>query len=318
MHMGGLPHLSDVPDLAAIFDAPTEPETAPEPTPELTPTTEPEIYTENPTQKDEKSTTDKFADEISIYPDRTEARKHYQEIAEKLNCSAALGYKAERRVKVWQQNKKTAKTATFKIGDGKNEEPETEDSPPLIFRAYEEQPPQKPVYEAPFNNPTAPYVSDMTPQLTEVIQHQAPKCLNHVFEMLNANGIGNGESFLDQQDSADLAVLLPIIVKKITGTEMSAETTENVALGTFAAQLTLKGIKNRVKNRPIKKQQEKERQPEPTPEPTPTAPEPKKDPIGYNQAIADERMMYENAKDEAAKNRLAFQDGKPRCLKDIP
>lgn len=216
-----------------------------------------------------KSAYQLFRERISQYPTKQEARKHYKEIAAELGVHVALGYKAEKKVKQWRTQKQSAKVPTFKIEQAEIDEAPTEETP--IYTPYEEptQTQQQPITQSQIEYSSAPFMTDVNEKLNEVIQHQAPKCLNHVFEILGSRtGLSEGsEQFLDKQDSADLAVLLPIVVKKVTGSQMNAETTENVALGVFTAQLTLKGIKNKLKGKPIKPEPKPE--PQQTPQPTP-------------------------------------------------
>lgn len=294
--------------LAQIFEESEAPKQDPieeTPTPEAPKQDPIEKTPQKPIDTEGKSAYRLFRERISQYASREEARKHYKEIAAELGVHVSLGYKAEKKVKQWRTQKQSAKVPTFSIPQEEIDEPTEPPEKTPIYTPFE-----APAQEAaeftpqPQQSYIQPSFTDVTEKLNEVIQHQAPKCLNHVFEILGSRtgiGTGDGEQFLDKQDSADLAILLPVVVKKVTGGTMNAETTENVAIGAFAAQLTLKGLKNKLKGQPVKKQPE----PEPKPEPNP---DPKPEPKQKTEVITEQKP--DNAQ-------IEFKDNRPKWEKQL-
>lgn len=150
--------MTEIPDLSNLFsDTPQEPDPEhAEQTQEQEQTREPEQtqkqeQTQEPEQTQDqegKSQTDQFADLLSKYGSPQEAKKHFTEIALKLGCSTALGYKALKRVKKWNKEGKSAKVPTFKIESAEIEAAPTEEETP-IYTPYEEPQTQQ-QKEAPF------------------------------------------------------------------------------------------------------------------------------------------------------------------------
>jgi hypothetical protein len=250
-----------------------------------------ETPTTQQTPKTEPSTAvDQFVKAIEGFSSREEARPHFAEIAEKIGCSPQLGYKAEKKIAKWKTKKTTAKPATFKIKDETQNIPApTEETPPDTMTQQQEPPQLPPQPTQPYNEPIAP---DELTQLKTVIEHQTAKTVNDALDLIGSKlGATGGEAFLDQQDSADLAILLPHIIADVTGSQMTPENTKKTAYGVFAAHLIVKGVKNRLNNPPQETPPTQPTQPANT---TPPQPQPQK------------------TQTSAAK------DGKPSWYKELP
>jgi len=252
--------MSDVPNHNAETEVEVtqEPEPTPEPTPQYIP--------------EPKSKTQDFKERLEQYADRETAKAHIKEIALKLRCKNALGYKALKLI-VFANEKgqpPPAQEPTARI-PVQAPEPfaETTETP---TEAQVTEPPPGLALEAPTPTeaPAHVAISPTVAKLEPILERSVKRLFNSVIEQ-----ISGAQETLTDQESRDTAILLPIMVFRLTKVNLSEDQFIDMTCVTHFGSIILKVVapklKALLKPKPEapepKTRNRKEAKPEPTPEP---------------------------------------------------
>jgi len=221
----------------------------------------------------------KWREALSVYSSADEARSHVKELSIANNWNKGTGYRAVGQIKKWKDERTTAKVPTFKINKVNIPAPavDTGEKQPISQPA----PYQPPTQPAQTYTPPASY--GLNPDYNSVIERQAGKAINNVLEIIAPRVGINGEDgtkFLDDDDTRDLGIVIPILLKKATGAQMTPEMQENAVLICYVGNLATKGIKNRMLNKPQNIAQQNT--PPPAPAPAEETAQPPTQPPAHN------------------------------------
>jgi len=225
------------------------------------PHVEPETQQPQPT----KTKLDQFIDALSQYPNIDEAKTHIKDIAKDLECAPSLGYKAIKRMKkrglgfaAGAKPQIEPKEATLKIPEVETEEiPETPEEPETIIVEEEQPTASTPEVIAP---------NDTMAKIMPIFERSIGRLFNQGIELLSGS-----KEVLSEQEAKDTAVLLPIIIFRLTKTELNEDQFIDATCITHFGAIVLRVVKTKIKEYKQRKKEEKEK---PVAVPPPAAAQP--------------------------------------------
>jgi len=206
-------------ELSSQTDEIEIPAQAPEPTPE----------------PEQKTKTQLFKEALEQYTDRETAKTHIKEIADKLQCRKSLGYKVLKDIvfKNEQGQPPPAQEPTARIPEQPPEPfPETPTEQPAEAQVTEPEP-YEPV--APTEAPAHVAISPTVAKLEPILERSVKRLFNSVIEQ-----ISGAQETLTDQESRDTAILLPIMVFRLTKVNLSEDQFIDMTCVTHFGSIILK------------------------------------------------------------------------------
>lgn len=226
---------------------------------EALPQVEPEAEQPQP----EKTKLDQFKDLLAQYPTAEDAKSHIKEIAKQLDCAPSLGYKAIKRIEKFGAPKHAAREPTVKIPEA-----EAEEIPEQPEEAEEITVEEEALAPAPEAAPT-----DTMAKLMPIFERAVGRLFNQGIELLSGS-----KEMLSEQEAKDTATLLPILIYRLTKTQLNEDQFIDATCVTHFGAIILRVIKTKVNEWRAKKKEEKVVQPPPAPAPEPEKPAEPKEP----------------------------------------
>jgi len=214
--------MSDVPNQEDVITLPEQP---PEPTPE-------------------KTKTQQFKEALEQYTDRETAKTHIKEIADKLQCRKSLGYKAIRDIvfKNEQGQPPPAQEPTARIPEQPPEQfAETPTEQPAEAQVTE-TPQEFPALQASTEAPAHVAISPTVQKLEPILERSVKRLFNSMIEQ-----ISGAQETLTEQESRDTAILLPIMVFRLTKVNLSEDQFIDMTCVTHFGSIILKVAAPRLK-----------------------------------------------------------------------
>lgn len=205
---------------------------------------QPETAEPQPPQP-EKTKLEQFKDLLAQYPSIEEAKSHIKDIAKQLDCAPSLGYKAIKRIEKFGAPKSQAKEPTLKIPAAQEEEIPAEEEEIVV----EEE------------APTAPAAPTTTmDKILPIFERAIGRLFNQGIELISGS-----KEYLSDEEAQDTATLLPIIIYRLTKTELNEDQFIDATCITHFGAIVLRVVKVKVNEWRAKKKEEKIVQ-EPKPE----------------------------------------------------
>lgn len=249
--------------------------------------------TEPTPQPAEKTKSQLFKEALEKYSDRETAKTHMKEIADRLQCRKSLGYKVIKDI-VFPNEKGQAPPATeptARIPEATPEPlPETPEPTPTDQAPAQAQITETPQEIQPLETPAEisahVTVSPTVQKLEPILERSISRLFNSAIEQLSG-----AKQALTDQEAKDTAILLPIMLYRLTKTNLSEDQFIDLTCVTHFGSIVLKVVapklKEWFKRTPEKPRNRKPEKPETdpsqqqlpveplAPEPTPeiTAPE---------------------------------------------
>jgi hypothetical protein len=221
----------------------------------------PHVEPEPEQPQPEKTKLDQFKELLAQYPTAEEAKTHIKEIAKKLDCAPSLGYKAVKRIEKFGAPKHKPKEPTVKIPEAKPEAiPEPEEEEVEEIEVEEEAPAERPA--------ELPPTSTME-KLMPIFERAVGRLFNQTIELVSGS-----KEMLSEQEAKDTATLLPILLYRMTKTQLNEDQFIDATCITHFGAIVVRVIKTKVNEWRAKKEKEKIVQPPPTPTPEPEPPKP--------------------------------------------
>lgn len=194
--------------------------------------------------KPQKTKTEMFQEELSQYPDKETAKSHIAELAEKLDCSKGLGYKAIKRIdfgEVKREQELRAKEATIKIAEGK-EEP-LEEEPEEVEELEGEELEGEEFEPEEGEELERPELDAMT-TLQPVLMRSLERIFNNAIDMVSGM-----EETLTSQESKDTAILLPFLIYRITKQKLTEDNFIDMTTVCHFGSIIVKVVNKKLKER---------------------------------------------------------------------
>jgi hypothetical protein len=225
---------------------------------------EPETQTETP-QTEPKTKTRLFRERLEQYADRETAKAHIKEIAKDLQCKNALGYKALKDIVFpnEQGQPPPAQEPTARIPEQTPEPfPETPTEQPAEAQVTQ----VTEVTEQPLEAPAHVAISPTVAKLEPILERSVKRLFNSIIEQ-----ISGAQETLTDQESRDTAILLPIMVFRLTKVNLSEDQFIDMTCVTHFGSIILKVVAPKLKAllRPKPEAPEPKRKPKPEPAPEP-------------------------------------------------